>query len=128
MTANLLSLLPLVAQAPIGPTQMTTTEGSSLTSPFSFRLIATDGAARCGEIATAHGIVRALWAARVGPCSSPPSMRRGGARWRRNVGFDWNEADSPPSHEARLRTQERFDLKPDYLAADTAYGSAETLN
>ncbi len=26
------------------------------------------------------------------------------------------------------RTQERFDLKPDYLAADTAYGSAETLN
>ncbi len=26
--------------------------------PFSFRLIATDGAARCGEIATAHGVVR----------------------------------------------------------------------
>ncbi|HUN95785.1 MAG TPA: tRNA guanosine(34) transglycosylase Tgt [Bradyrhizobium sp.] len=26
--------------------------------PFSFRLIATDGAARCGEIATAHGLVR----------------------------------------------------------------------
>ena len=26
------------------------------------------------------------------------------------------------------RTQERFDLKPTYLAADTAYGSAETLN
>lgn len=26
------------------------------------------------------------------------------------------------------RTQERFDLKPAYLAADTAYGSAETLN
>jgi queuine tRNA-ribosyltransferase len=26
--------------------------------PFSFRLIATDGAARCGEIATAHGAVR----------------------------------------------------------------------
>src|SRR5215831_15938593 len=26
------------------------------------------------------------------------------------------------------RTKERFDLKPDYLAADTAYGSAETLN
>ena len=26
------------------------------------------------------------------------------------------------------RTQERFDLKPGYLAADTAYGSAETLN
>ncbi|HEY6380644.1 MAG TPA: IS1182 family transposase [Pseudolabrys sp.] len=26
------------------------------------------------------------------------------------------------------RTQERFDLKPEYLAADTAYGSAETLN
>jgi queuine tRNA-ribosyltransferase len=29
-----------------------------MASPFSFRLIATDGAARCGEIATAHGIVR----------------------------------------------------------------------
>jgi queuine tRNA-ribosyltransferase len=27
-------------------------------SPFSFRLIATDGAARSGEIATAHGVVR----------------------------------------------------------------------
>jgi queuine tRNA-ribosyltransferase len=27
-------------------------------SPFTFRLIATDGAARCGEIATAHGVVR----------------------------------------------------------------------
>jgi queuine tRNA-ribosyltransferase len=27
-------------------------------SPFSFRLNATDGAARCGEIATAHGVVR----------------------------------------------------------------------
>jgi transposase len=26
------------------------------------------------------------------------------------------------------RTEECFDLKPDYLAADTAYGSAETLN
>jgi transposase len=26
------------------------------------------------------------------------------------------------------RTEERFDLKPAYLAADTAYGSAETLN
>jgi queuine tRNA-ribosyltransferase len=26
--------------------------------PFSFRLIATDGTARCGEIATAHGVVR----------------------------------------------------------------------
>lgn len=26
------------------------------------------------------------------------------------------------------RTQERFDLKPEYLAADTAYGSAEMLN
>jgi transposase len=26
------------------------------------------------------------------------------------------------------RTEERFDLKPEYLAADTAYGSAETLN
>jgi transposase len=26
------------------------------------------------------------------------------------------------------RTEERFDLKPDYLAADTAYGSAATLN
>ena len=26
------------------------------------------------------------------------------------------------------RTQERFDLKPAYLTADTAYGSAETLN
>ncbi|MGC2123677.1 MAG: tRNA guanosine(34) transglycosylase Tgt [Xanthobacteraceae bacterium] len=26
--------------------------------PFSFRLIATDGGARCGEIATAHGVVR----------------------------------------------------------------------
>ena len=26
--------------------------------PFSFRLIATDGAARTGEIATAHGLVR----------------------------------------------------------------------
>lgn len=26
------------------------------------------------------------------------------------------------------RTEERFDLKPGYLAADTAYGSAETLN
>jgi queuine tRNA-ribosyltransferase len=29
-----------------------------MTGPFSFRLIATDGAARSGEIATAHGIVR----------------------------------------------------------------------
>jgi queuine tRNA-ribosyltransferase len=29
-----------------------------MVSPFSFRLIATDGAARTGEIATAHGIVR----------------------------------------------------------------------
>jgi queuine tRNA-ribosyltransferase len=29
-----------------------------MASPFSFRLIATDGAARLGEIATAHGIVR----------------------------------------------------------------------
>src|SRR2546423_15607702 len=28
------------------------------TSPFSFRLLATDGSARCGEIATPHGIVR----------------------------------------------------------------------
>jgi queuine tRNA-ribosyltransferase len=27
-------------------------------SPFSFRLIATDGAARAGEIRTAHGAVR----------------------------------------------------------------------
>jgi queuine tRNA-ribosyltransferase len=27
-------------------------------SPFSFRLIAADGAARCGEIATAHGVLR----------------------------------------------------------------------
>jgi queuine tRNA-ribosyltransferase len=27
-------------------------------SPFTFRLIATDGAARCGEITTAHGVVR----------------------------------------------------------------------
>jgi IS5 family transposase len=26
------------------------------------------------------------------------------------------------------RTEERFDLKPEHLAADTAYGSAETLN
>jgi hypothetical protein len=26
------------------------------------------------------------------------------------------------------RAEERFDLKPQYLAADTAYGSAETLN
>jgi len=26
------------------------------------------------------------------------------------------------------RTAERFDLKPEYLAADTAYGSAEMLN
>lgn len=26
------------------------------------------------------------------------------------------------------RTEQRFDLKPAYLAADTAYGSAETLN
>lgn len=26
------------------------------------------------------------------------------------------------------RTQKRFDLKPEYLAADTAYGSADTLN
>ncbi len=26
------------------------------------------------------------------------------------------------------RTEDRFDLKPAYLAADTAYGSAETLN
>ena len=26
------------------------------------------------------------------------------------------------------RTEERFDLKPERLAADTAYGSAETLN
>jgi hypothetical protein len=26
------------------------------------------------------------------------------------------------------RTQQRFNLKPAYLAADTAYGSAETLN
>jgi queuine tRNA-ribosyltransferase len=30
----------------------------SLSKPFSFRLIATDGAARTGEIATAHGLVR----------------------------------------------------------------------
>jgi queuine tRNA-ribosyltransferase len=30
----------------------------AMPSPFSFRLIATDGAARCGEIATAHGVVR----------------------------------------------------------------------
>ena len=26
------------------------------------------------------------------------------------------------------RTEERFDIKPAYLAADTAYGSADTLN
>jgi hypothetical protein len=26
------------------------------------------------------------------------------------------------------RTEQRFDIKPAYLAADTAYGSAETLN
>ena len=26
------------------------------------------------------------------------------------------------------RIEERFDIKPAYLAADTAYGSAETLN
>src|ERR1700752_60156 len=31
---------------------------ASMPSPFSFRLIATDGAARGGEITTAHGIVR----------------------------------------------------------------------
>jgi queuine tRNA-ribosyltransferase len=30
----------------------------AMPSPFSFRLIATDGAARCGEIASAHGVVR----------------------------------------------------------------------
>ena len=29
-----------------------------MANPFSFRLIATDGAARSGEIATAHGVVR----------------------------------------------------------------------
>src|SRR5258708_22596881 len=29
-----------------------------MAEPFSFRLIATDGAARAGEIATAHGVVR----------------------------------------------------------------------
>src|ERR1700741_4555277 len=29
-----------------------------MSSPFSFRLIATDGAARCGEIVTPHGMVR----------------------------------------------------------------------
>src|SRR6201998_3234100 len=32
--------------------------GQLMASPFSFRLIATDGAARAGKIATAHGIVR----------------------------------------------------------------------
>jgi queuine tRNA-ribosyltransferase len=32
--------------------------GQFMASPFSFRLIATDGAARTGEITTAHGIVR----------------------------------------------------------------------
>jgi queuine tRNA-ribosyltransferase len=32
--------------------------GQIMASPFSFRLIATDGAARSGEITTAHGIVR----------------------------------------------------------------------
>jgi queuine tRNA-ribosyltransferase len=32
--------------------------GQFMASPFSFRLIATDGAARAGEVATAHGIVR----------------------------------------------------------------------
>jgi queuine tRNA-ribosyltransferase len=32
--------------------------GQIMASPFSFRLIATDGAARSGEIRTAHGIVR----------------------------------------------------------------------
>jgi queuine tRNA-ribosyltransferase len=32
--------------------------GQFMASPFSFRLTATDGAARVGEIATAHGIVR----------------------------------------------------------------------
>jgi queuine tRNA-ribosyltransferase len=32
--------------------------GQFMASPFSFRLIASDGAARTGEIATAHGIVR----------------------------------------------------------------------
>jgi queuine tRNA-ribosyltransferase len=31
---------------------------NTMPSPFSFRLNATDGAARCGEIATAHGVVR----------------------------------------------------------------------
>ena len=29
-----------------------------MANPFSFRLIATDGLARSGEIATAHGLVR----------------------------------------------------------------------
>jgi queuine tRNA-ribosyltransferase len=32
--------------------------GQIMASPFSFRLIATDGAARSGEIMTAHGVVR----------------------------------------------------------------------
>ncbi|HXW49308.1 MAG TPA: tRNA guanosine(34) transglycosylase Tgt, partial [Xanthobacteraceae bacterium] len=34
------------------------TMSSTVLSPFSFRLIAKDGAARLGEIATAHGVVR----------------------------------------------------------------------
>src|SRR5207245_9414391 len=43
---------------------------------------------------------------------------------------------SRPSRQAEVgaaktmieRTQERFEIKPAYLAADTAYGSADTLN
>ena len=37
---------------------MSDTMSDTISDAFSFRLIATDGAARTGEIATAHGVVR----------------------------------------------------------------------
>jgi hypothetical protein len=50
-----------------------------------------------------------------------------------NLAYRWfcglNIEDHIPDHPAFSRgTEDRFGLKPGHLAADTAYGSAETLN
>ncbi len=42
----------------MSPCPVNAPDDTAMHKPFSFRLIATDGAARTGEIATAHGVVR----------------------------------------------------------------------
>ncbi|MBS1167829.1 MAG: tgt [Proteobacteria bacterium] len=47
-----------------------------MTQPFSFRLLATDGRARRGEIVTPHGIVRTPAFMPVGTGPAPSGWRR----------------------------------------------------